>query len=86
LQSDNSGTIFNSDAADEVIGTALSDFDQSYLQSRFKMQFENSGGGYLGEVNGPVSAYSASVVPIRAATWLFGSALVLLGQMRRKAA
>jgi len=84
LRSDSSGALFNSDAANEVIGTALSDFDQNYLQSRFNMQFENSGGGYLGEVNGPVSAYSASVVPVPATAWLFGSALGLLVQMRRK--
>jgi hypothetical protein len=47
-----------------------------------------SGGNYSGysyyQLDGQVVSVSAGVVPIPAAVWLFGSALGLLGWMRRK--
>jgi len=78
LMSANSTSLFSSDALDNSIGQSL-----ETLSGRFNLQagdlvYINS------DASGTATAFSSSVVPVPAAVWLFGSALGLMGWMRRK--
>lgn len=78
LMSANSTSLFSSDALDNSIGQSL-----ETLSGRFNLQagdlvYINS------DASGTATAFSSSVVPVPAAVWLLGSALGVMGWMRRK--
>jgi hypothetical protein len=74
-----SATAISSDSLSETLAVEIGDFtiDETTIELTIAGQR-----GIFGEV----TSYSASVIPIPAAAWLFGSALLGLGALKRRKA
>lgn len=77
----------------ESLGSLVGDADAEYvmlIDPRLASGFQVSGPATLTDGNGSVPMYGfkvgATTIPVPPAAWLFGSALVLLGRARRRAA
>ena len=80
LMKANSTALFNNDALANSIGQSLETLSGGIGVQAGDLVYINSDAGGLATV------FSSSVVPIPAAVWLFGSALGLMGVVRRKLA
>ena len=77
MQGNNTG-VFSGDSLSNSIGHDLQ------LSGGFNLQAGNLV-YYNSDAIGPVTAFSSSIVPVPATVWLLGSALGVLGWIRRKA-
>jgi len=76
---DTSGTVFENDFLTNSIGLNLSNFDSNlFIAQTF------DGNNIFTALRGDITSYSATVVPIPAAVWLFGSSVLGLLMFRRK--
>ncbi|MDJ0927493.1 MAG: hypothetical protein QNJ73_07555 [Gammaproteobacteria bacterium] len=72
---DSTGTMIDNAGLDQLVGLELTDFTSAQLNILTPSSI----------ILGTVTSYSATLIPIPASFWLFGSGLGLLGWLKRRA-